>query len=524
MSAWLGLSRLAAVLAPFAQEHSAPTPLFRDVAPLLDQGCVGCHRTGGSAPFALDSAEEASKRARMIALVTRQRSMPPWKPAPGPLAFTDERRLTGEEIELFARWAEAGAPLGGETGRSSSASRAPREASARRSPWVLGEPDRLVEIDEPFVVPAEGRDAWKSFVIALENDEPLYVEALEFWTDNAQGLHHLISYTDATPAVRQALEDTDGISEIAASVGFSNMAELSVWLPGVSPWRLPDGAAWTFPPGTHLVLDTHFRPRGRPVPTIVRAALHLRDGPPTTPMTMVRLAADQAINLPPGNPSVTYTDAFELPVPVRLERIMPHAHYLCREVRVRAVPPGGEPLELIHIPDWDFQWHDFYGYADPPELSAGTRIEMTFTFDNSAENPANPWDPPRRVIGGAGSVEEMALVALLFTTGDEAQRAVLAEAAQAHVRELKEVTLLLSRCLHALVRRFDTDGDDALDEGEERAACAFLETIEERPEAARYVFDRDKDGEISEEERALVHDVCRRWRGEVAETISASAR
>ena len=285
-------------------------------------------------------------------------------------------------------------------------------------------------------------------------------------------------------------------------------------VPGISPWRLPEGAAWIFPPHGHLVLDTHFRPSGRVRPTTVKAALHLRADAPTTPVAMVRLVADQAINLPPGRARVTYTDAFELPVPVRVERVMPHAHYLCRDVHARAVLPAGETIELIRIPDWDFQWHDFYRYAEPIELPAGTRVEMEFTFDNSAGNARNPWDPPRRVLGGPSSIQEMAVLALLCTTCDEAQRAELARATEAHNHDVEAACLVAARCYRLLVRRFDANGDSALDADEERAASAFLEAAGEQPEMLRAVFDLDHDGALSAAESAQIDDARRRWRGD----------
>jgi mono/diheme cytochrome c family protein/thiol-disulfide isomerase/thioredoxin len=139
-------------LLPWSKEKaSADAPTWSGaIGPLVARHCTGCHRADGPAPFALDSATEAAKRARTIALATRRRLMPPWKPAPGPPVFADARRLTAEEIELIGRWAEAGAPMG--EGNESDGSRA---APASAEPWVLGEPDLVLEIDEPFDVPAK---------------------------------------------------------------------------------------------------------------------------------------------------------------------------------------------------------------------------------------------------------------------------------------------------------------------------------------------------------------------------------
>src|SRR5204863_6578252 len=49
-------------------------PTFaQDIAPLIYRHCAGCHHAGGSAPFALMSYADVSKRAAQIATVTRRR-------------------------------------------------------------------------------------------------------------------------------------------------------------------------------------------------------------------------------------------------------------------------------------------------------------------------------------------------------------------------------------------------------------------------------------------------------------------
>jgi hypothetical protein len=95
-------------------------------------------------------------------------------------------------------------------------------------------------------------------------------------------------------------------------------------------------------------------------------------------------------------------------VDVELTGVIPHAHYLCREMRGWAVLPSGRRVNLITIPDWDFNWQHHYRYAKPFVLPANTRLEMEFLYDNSAGNPRNPNSPPQRVIWGPGSTDEMA--------------------------------------------------------------------------------------------------------------------
>ena len=50
----------------------------RDIAPIIFHSCAECHHPGGPAPFSLLDYEDVRKRAKQIAVVTRNRYMPPY--------------------------------------------------------------------------------------------------------------------------------------------------------------------------------------------------------------------------------------------------------------------------------------------------------------------------------------------------------------------------------------------------------------------------------------------------------------
>ncbi|MEZ5365581.1 MAG: hypothetical protein R2748_25440 [Bryobacterales bacterium] len=76
---WMGLALAMAL-------DAAPT-FTKDVAPILFENCVSCHREGEAAPFSLLTYEDAKKRGALIAAVTEARYMPPWHAAEGAARF-----------------------------------------------------------------------------------------------------------------------------------------------------------------------------------------------------------------------------------------------------------------------------------------------------------------------------------------------------------------------------------------------------------------------------------------------------
>jgi hypothetical protein len=91
-------------------------------------------------------------------------------------------------------------------------------------------------------------------------------------------------------------------------------------------------------------------------------------------------------------------------VDMRAISVTAHAHYLGKEINATATFPDGSSKPLLWIKDWDFNWHDQYAFKDPVLLPKGTKIDVRITYDNSADNPQNPSNPPRRVQWGEESL------------------------------------------------------------------------------------------------------------------------
>jgi hypothetical protein len=113
------------------------------------------------------------------------------------------------------------------------------------------------------------------------------------------------------------------------------------------------------------------------------------------------------IDIPPGEKQFTITDSFTLPGDAKVYSALAHAHNLATEMKAVATLPDGSTRPLLWIHDWDFNWQDSYTYKRPFVLPKGTRIDVTLTYDNSADNPRNPINPPRRAIFGEQSFDEM---------------------------------------------------------------------------------------------------------------------
>ena len=189
----------------------------------------------------------------------------------------------------------------------------------------------------------------------------------------------------------------------------------------MEPLVSPEGAARRLEPGTDLVIQIHYHPSGKPERDRSRIGLYFYPGKVDRTIGPIVLA-NRRFEIPAGAKNYRVTASFTVPIDVTLTAITPHMHYLGKTMTVTATFPSGEQRDLIHVPDWDWNWQLQYHLSEPLVLPRGTRLELLATYDNSADNPANPHDPPRAMRWGDQTSDEMCLCFLEVVLKDEADR------------------------------------------------------------------------------------------------------
>ncbi len=375
---------------------------YREIAPILREHCASCHSPGQQGPFSLLTYDDARRHAAQIAAVTARRYMPPWLPEAGYGEFSGERRLTDAQINSIGEWVRAGAPEG---------PRAVQRSGQPRQEWQLGTPDLILQASKPASLPAEGPDIFWNFVLASNLSQPRFVKAIEIRPGNARVVHHANLVLDRARSSREREESPGagfpGMDLSFESDTFDPDSHFLFWKPGGTPRVEPDGMAWRLDPGTDLVVNAHLKPSGKPESVQPVVGIYFTDQPPTRFPMLLKLDNDRAIDIPPGAPDFLISEDFSLPADVDVLAVYPHAHYLGRLLEAWATLPDGSRRWLVRIPQWDINWQGVYSYRAPLFLPRGTVVSMRFHYDNSAANPRNPNQPPRRVTAGNQSTDEM---------------------------------------------------------------------------------------------------------------------
>jgi hypothetical protein len=409
----LGGSSLVLFLGVAASAAPIPsTPTFsKDVLPILQRNCQGCHRPGEAAPMAFTSYKEARPWAKAIKGAVLSKKMPPWLADPHYGQFLNERKLSEGEIQTIVSWADGGAPEGNPKD-------APKPISWVEG-WNIGQPDIVLEMPKPFEVPASGTIDYNYVVLHTGFTKDTWVQAAEVRPGNRTVVHHVIAFIRPpgskwlenapigeafVPEKRQRSRQN---AEAARDEGASMVGtELLVgYAPGLQEQKFVPGQARLVPAGADIVFQLHYTSNGKAATDQTKVGMVLTKQEPK--QRIYTLTATQArFAIPPGDPNYEVKSSFTLQDDTALVWLMPHMHLRGKDFIYTAVYPTGEKQVLLNVPKYDFNWQLAYETATPVVLPKGTRIECVAHFDNSVNNKYNP-DPTKEVRWGDQSWEEM---------------------------------------------------------------------------------------------------------------------
>ena len=376
----------------------------RHIAPMLNANCVECHSEGGIAPFALADFQDVKRRGVMAAYVAKSGLMPPWRAEKGFGHFRDERHLSKREIETLLNWANTGTPKG----KDSELIEPVKPADVR---WRMGKPSLELTMTEPFKIPAEGKDIYRYFVIPSGMVKRRDLVGIDFKPGNPAVVHHANFFVDYGGRGRalDAKDKAPGFS-VFGTGGFMNYdtgGAFGAWAPGVEPYRLPEGLGMDFYPGGDIVIEIHYHLSGKATSDQSTIALYFADEPVKTHVQGLFLGT-QDVAIPAGEKDYRRHIWMHVPADMTLIDLSPHMHYIGKTAKVEATLPDGSKVPLVNVTDWDIRWQNVYIFRKPVKIPKGSRIDVWFSFDNSAENPANPFHPPKPMDWGWASDEEMA--------------------------------------------------------------------------------------------------------------------
>ena len=369
-----------------ADDGEYPVTYSNQISRILQRNCTSCHRAGEIGPFALDDYDEVAGWAGMIQEVVNERRMPPWHANPEYGTFSNDCRLSEDEIAMINQWVDDGAPQGNLDNLPE-----PVEYAVG---WQIGEPDVVIPMSKrPYRVPATGTVEYQYFEVDPGFTEDKWISAAECRPGNRAVIHHIIV------GVRGEGDFGRGVHELQSDW-------IAATAPGSPPMQLPQGYAKLVPAGSTLIFQMHYTPNGIATTDISSVGLKFADPESITHRVVTWKAHNENFRIPPGDDNHRVNARFKFPRDAELLSLFPHMHLRGKAFRYTAVFPDGEQEILLDVPAYDFNWQNAYRLNEPMSIPSGTRIKCQAYFDNSTDNLANP-DPTETVLWGDQTDEEM---------------------------------------------------------------------------------------------------------------------
>ncbi|HSU33530.1 MAG TPA: hypothetical protein VLJ11_20040 [Bryobacteraceae bacterium] len=395
---------LLAVLHCSASTVHSPT-FYKDVLPILQERCQGCHRQGEMAPMPLETYLQTKPHARAIEQVTRDKKMPPWFADPHFGRFANDPSLTADQISTLAAWADAHAPAGD-----------PHNAPPPvhwTTGWNIDKPDVVLQMPRAKEIPASGDVPYQYVIIPTHFKQDRWVRMSEIRPSNRMVVHHAVAYVrdpksewlrGAPVGIPFSADDLPTESQRRDAM-WTTSDILLVYAPGSLPDAWPDGFAKFVPAGSDIVLQMHYTTHGMKTEDQTRIGLVFSKEPPRKRVLTLQLTNDRFL-IPPGDPDHRVEVHGSIPNDALLLSFFPHMHLRGKTFEYNILKPGGRVRTLLRIPHYNFYWQLSYRLQDPLPLKAGTVLQAVATFDNSKNNPHNP-DPDSAVTWGEQTWAEM---------------------------------------------------------------------------------------------------------------------
>lgn len=374
---------------------------YQDVAPILADNCVSCHREGGSGPFTLDTYQMVKATASMIEDSVTTRRMPPFHANNSGECknFEHSLWLTDTEIATIASWVAADTPEGDVVEISYPSFEEPEFDTTHSVTFEPYEADFATAADD-----------YRCFIVDPQITQESFLTGFEVLPSNREIAHHMILYA---PTSENALSQAYQLDEADPGPGYSCYGDPKVdnrmiapWAPGSDQWYYPDGTGVRMEEGQILILQMHYSNASEDPLDSTTVNLNVQETINQELYTSFFVHSNIAI--PPGE--TEHTESINRKVkffsgydgPLQLRAMGPHMHKLGISSSSKLVKEDGTESCLMDVPYYDFNWQRVYTYTEPVLMQPDDMFELNCVFDSTSQTGTTYF--------GDGTGDEMCLM------------------------------------------------------------------------------------------------------------------
>lgn len=368
----------------------APT-YHRDVRPILEQACTGCHAEGGIAPFSLNDYESAVSFGPLMVSTISSGQMPPWPPSDCCTPLLHERELDGESLAVIEAWLDREAPEGD-----------PADAPPPPAPGGLSRVDLEIMMPEAYTPSASigPTDDQRCFVLDWTIEDETFVTGLEVVPGRREIVHHAIVYAipEVQVGIYEAFDNADDGPGWSCPGGIVQSADAYIggWVPGGAVQDYPAGLGRRVKPNSAVVLAVHYELSAGAAADQTSIRFKFDDSVATEVEGLAVMdptwLVGKSMKIPAGETDVVHNYAydpstwFNLGQAIQIHNVSLHMHEYGTRASLAIFRANGDVDCLLHIDDWDFDWQGEYFLREPVTVHYGDKVFVECHFDNGPDN------------------------------------------------------------------------------------------------------------------------------------------
>jgi hypothetical protein len=385
---------LGLTLGACAPDAPAPITWQKDVRPLVEGRCAGCHKENGIGPFPFASSDDVRNMALPVHDVLTQHIMPPWPASDSCQQYEPYGSLTELQRAIVTTWLDHGTPEGD-----------PKDFVPLGGPKAeLSRVDLSIPMRQPFT-PTVIPDEYRCFVLDWPMTEDSVITGFALAPGQPAMIHHAdIFFIHPDSAASFQANDT-GNGYDCYTLPVLEGGWIGTFVPGSRGMDFPVDSGLRIAPGSKIFIQTHYNTQNTG-PLADLSSLQLSIEPHVHKAGAVEALVDlnwinnQTMTIPAYQKDVMHRyeedptqflsvlagPGFIDGTAVKVWAGTLHMHAMGSYGKLEIVRADGTHDCVLDIPKWDFHWQLPYSLATPLILNPGDKLAVECHWDNSAEN------------------------------------------------------------------------------------------------------------------------------------------
>ncbi len=360
--------------------------------------CVTCHSPNGSAPFNLISYQDIASKRGIIQYVINENLMPPWLADTTYVQFKNCRALSEEERVEIINWVK-------------SLSKSDIMPTVQLDLQRETSQESVINLEYPYpiILSQNPKDTDIAFEYSYSLDASAEIQQIVIYSSELQLLHHVnLFITDSARVNKINTEDLVSLKD-----NYMLIYDIACgYAPGNKQEPFDEGYGMVLPKSGLIRGDIHFSPNVFKEKSVTFGVYFVKSKQPIIHKLFlhspIKFEENLKLELEP-NVEKFFKVHYITTKDMYVKYCHPHMHVFGKSFLSYAITPENDTLKIIKIDKWNFYQQEFYEFITPLFIPRGSKIFYEAWYDNTENNPYNPYSPPIYVTAGVSTNQEMLL-------------------------------------------------------------------------------------------------------------------